>query len=431
MKIVTSKTTRTRPRRSSAPKQRAPRGAGSVTQLPSGKWEARVRRFGRDKRVRFDTQAEAVQHLETMRRAIGGKSATLGKMRFGDWLQRYRLQEAPSRKERTRKLHAYYQALAQPSLGHIPLSELDPNDLRGFQKALIEKSASTQRQTWHFVSAALRRAFDEDVIVKNPAEKVRPPKGGRKRERIAWTRDETAKALVALEGHRLEVLVRFMLTTGVRPGEALALRWKDVDASQRLFHIRQTVERAGRKPVFTTPKTEKSQRRVPLHPETLAMLEQHRKRQTLERAKAKRWTEHGLIFPSSVGTPLDHRLMRPLMKRISKTAGVRLLTPHELRHTYRTLARLAKVDTKQVSSLMGHTSERTTEIYDHAHEDTLEQRAAAVPLSTLAGVPFVSLTGHETPQNSQTDAKNSSAVELREDNRNHDVNAVSGSKVKP
>lgn len=278
MKIITAKPTpkSPRPKRSSGPKQRAPRGAGSITQLVSGKWQARVRRFGRDIKRTFDSQADALQALETMRRASGTKQATIGKMRFVDWLERYRLEEAPRRKTHTRKLHEFYQARAAPLLGRIPLSEVTPADLREFQNSLLHYSASTQRQVWHFTAAALRRAFNDDFIATNPAAKVNPPKGGSVAQRNAWTREETQKALESLCGHRHANLVAFMLTTGLRPGEALALRWTDIKVEDGRVHVCQTVERAGKNPVFTTPKTDGSNRKFYLDTETLKMLQRHR-----------------------------------------------------------------------------------------------------------------------------------------------------------
>jgi integrase len=404
MKIITSKPVgrkTVRPKRSNTPKQRAPRGAGSITQLESGKWQARVRRFGRDVKRTFDTQAEALQALETMRRATGTRNAVMGKMQFANWLERYRLEEAPKRKTRTRTLHEFYQSLAMPLLGRIPLSEITPADLREFQNSLLHYSASTQRQVWHFTAAALRRAFNDDFITANPAAKVDAPRGGSVAKRSAWTRDETEKALIALHDHRHMNLIAFMLTTGLRPGEALALRWQDISVTESTVNVCQTVERAGKNPIFTTPKTDGSKRSIYIDPWTLTMLAQHKEFQALERKKAKRWTNYDLVFPSSAGTPLDHRSMRRTMEFIATRAGVRHLTPHELRHTHRTLARLAGVSTKLVSSRMGHASESITEIYDHTHQDDLEQRNAAMPLTALIRIPSTSLTDHKTLQKPQ------------------------------
>jgi integrase len=126
---------------------------------------------------------------------------------------------------------------AVPVLGNIPVSKVAPADLRRFQNLLLHYSQSTQSQVWHFTAAALRRAFDDDVIVKNPAAKVKAPTGGSVKEKFAWTQDEAARALEVLRGHRLEPLIRFMLATGLRSGEALSLRLQDVDDRTRHIYI--------------------------------------------------------------------------------------------------------------------------------------------------------------------------------------------------
>ncbi len=431
MKIITTKPTSktTRPKRSSTPKKRAPRGAGSVVQLPNGKWQARTRRFGTDVKRIADTQTEALTILEQMKHAPQGENRKLGKMRFADWLERYRLEQAPSRKTNTQKLHEYYISVAKPLLGQIPVSSITPADLRKFQNSLIGKAQSTQKQIWQFVAGALRRAFDDEIIAKNPAATVKALQGGSVQERFAWTQAEVIKALEVLRGHHLECLIQFMLTTGVRPGEALALRWTDLNTQDGQVSIVQTVERAGKNPKFGTPKTKNSVRTISIHPSTLIRLEQHREAQMLERRKVKTWREFDLVFPSKKGTPLDHRSLRRVFAFIAKKAEVRLLKPHELRHTYRTLARISKVSSKLVSSIMGHASEKITETYDHTHQDKLEQRRAALPLTDLIRIPNDSLTASESSQTTTKERKSKVDLSDIKNSKNSVQDSINMSEV--
>ena len=141
MKIITSKPnkeTTVRPKRSSKPKKRAPRGGGSIYELPNGKWMARVRRFGEDVKRTCNSLADAVKELEVIKQAPSGNNRRLGKMLFSNWLERYRVEEAPKRKTKTRKLHEYYVSRVVPVLGHIPISSITPADLRKFQNTLLQ-----------------------------------------------------------------------------------------------------------------------------------------------------------------------------------------------------------------------------------------------------------------------------------------------------
>jgi hypothetical protein len=160
------------------------------------------------------------------------------------------------------------------------------------------------------------------------------------------------------------------------------------------------------------------------------MLEQHHQAQALEKSKATQWTDYGLIFLSKVGTPLDHRSLRHVFAFIAKKADVRHLTPHELRHTYRTFMRQAGISTKVTSWLMGHASERITEGYDQSHKDTLEQNRAALSLTALVGIRYDSVTVPQTSQNAPKSTELSLVSSLASGIENNAQNSTKQNEVK-
>ena len=166
---------------------------------------------------------------------------------------------------------------------------------------------------------------------------------------------------------RLAPLYELMLTTGLRRGEAIGLRWEDVDLEgSALFVIQQITEVHGRA-VVGTPKTKRGTRLVPLDAETVSMLRRHREAQDLERvAWGPAWNEAGLVF-----TREDGRLLRPEyatrhFQALAGAMGLPAIRLHDLRHTHASLALAAGVEMKVVSERLGHSQiSVTADLYTH------------------------------------------------------------------
>jgi integrase len=158
-------------------------------------------------------------------------------------------------------------------------------------------------RTVQYAHAVLHRALKQarrwGMVSRNVAEDVDPPQV--KREEIRpLNRDQTRVLLKAAEGHRLEALYIVAIHTGMRPGEMLVLKWDDVDFDSETLQLNRALSDGE----FTAPKTARSRRRIKLTNESLKALRAHRKRQLEERMqRAGLWRDHGLVFPSSVGTP--------------------------------------------------------------------------------------------------------------------------------
>jgi len=183
----------------------------------------------------------------------------------------------------------------------------------------------------------------------------------------------------------------FMLATGLRIGETLALQWHDWEG-ERLW-VRRTLHLDG---TFGPTKTRHSQAALYLDADTQALLAAHRQTQAEERATAKRWQEHGLIFPTEVGTPITHRNAARALKVLCQKAGVPYISPHGLRHTYTSLAFQAGLSPKQVADRLRHADPSLAlRIYQHLQEE--DRRRAALNLDTL-----LHLHGEQTGQNGLT-----------------------------
>ena len=167
------------------------------------------------------------------------------------------------------------------------------------------------------------------MVNRNVAEDVDPPR--LKREEIQpLDREHTRRLLEAAEGDRLHAFYVVAVTAGLRPGEMLALRWSDVDLEAGTLRINRALSGGE----FATTKTSRSRRKIELSNTARSALRTHRKRQLEEQMKkVGLWRDHGLVFPSIVGTPLSHRNVVRSFKVLLKRAGLPISTRlYDLRH---------------------------------------------------------------------------------------------------
>jgi integrase len=186
------------------------------------------------------------------------------------------------------------------------------------------------------IHAVLRNALEcavrEEIIPRNVAKlvKVTAP---RYRVNRGLTTAQARAALRAAADHRLYALYVLALCLGLRRGEVLGLRWTDIDLDGRKLEVVQTLQRVGGELRFVRPKTEDSERTVPLPEFCVTALREHRKRQFAERSVAwPDWDDHGLVFPSRRGSPMEPDNLRRSWSAIRQAAGLGAVRFHDLRH---------------------------------------------------------------------------------------------------
>ncbi len=155
--------------------------------------------------------------------------------------------------------------------------------------------------------------------------------------------------------------------TGMRRGEALGLRWQDVDFGEGTMNVSQTYVSISARMRISTPKTRAGRRVITLEPTLLDALREHRARQNERRlALGEVWRDHGLVFASEVGTPIQGRNLLREYATLVRKAGVPDISIHGIRHTVATLAIGAGQDIRTLADLLGHSKTSvTTDIYAH------------------------------------------------------------------
>lgn len=266
-----------------------------------------------------------------------------------------------------------------PYIGKVKLAKLQPSALRDAYAAIGAEVSTTTVQLSHGVlHTALKDAEREGMVARNVAGLVTPPR--RDTREFRSLRPDDAKALLAAaKGEPLEAFWTLAVTTGCRLGELQALKWDDVDFSRRRLQVRRTLAVDG-KPVFSATSTKKNHNRtVWLSAGAVTALEAHRERQEYQRANARdAWRDHGLVFTTGTGNPLDGRNLRgrQFPKLLAK-AALPAMRIHDLRHSAASMLLADGVPVKVVSEMLGHADVSTTlRIYAHVLEGAQEQAAS-------------------------------------------------------
>jgi integrase len=216
-------------------------------------------------------------------------------------------------------------------------------------------------------------------VIRNVAAVADAPKVVR-REMNTWTAEETRAFLQFIADDSLSMAFILAATTGMRRGEILGLRWRDVDLDLARLTVVQTLTSVNYKLYFGQPKTNRGRRSIPLDPTTVMFLRQHRARQNANRlVMGADWTYLDLVMTKPDGTPVHPDTVSDTFDRRVRACGLRKIRLHDLRHTYATLALGSGVPVKVVSEVLGHSSSAfTMDIYGHVTPVMMEDLARTV-----------------------------------------------------
>lgn len=279
-----------------------------------------------------------------------------------------------------------------PLLGQQRLDRLTADDIEDAWQALSEignpvrddprpLSSATIHHAHVVLVRCLRLAVQRKKIPTNPAaadSMDAPPKGSEEAEPLAT--EDWRKVLDVAAAVPNAARWTVALALGLRQGEALGLRWEDVDLDEGTIRVRQTLYRLPVKGiVFGTPKTERSRRAITLPAGLLAELKAHRKAQNEQRLHAgDQWQDHGLVFTLDDGRPIDPSVDRRRWLALLTKAGVAPIKLHAARHTAATIMLLRGVDPRIVMDVMGWSQISTAANYQHAVKEAQRQAADAM-----------------------------------------------------
>ena len=374
----------------------AARRAGQVLARADGIWMVRVF-LGRDARGRrryhnktvHGTKKDAQRYLTKAQRDNDlGQFVEPSDRPLETFLQEWLAGAVAARV--TAKTASDYASLLRlhvtPSLGDRKLSQLASVDIQKLYTGMLERglSARTIRYTHAVLSSALQQSVKWGLLSRNPAKAVDLPRNDQREMKVLSPKQATA-FLTAAKDDRWNALWHLLLVTGMRPGEALALRWSDLDG-EKVRIQRNLVRHADGRWELKEPKTQRGRRTVSIPPATATLLQQHRRAQLEERLQAgPEYVDQGFVFAATNGSPLDWRiLVQRHFNKVIKAAGIPRIRPYDLRHTTATLLLADGENVKVVSERLGHASAALTlDVYSHVLPDM--QHGAAERMERIIG----------------------------------------------
>ncbi|MER6578575.1 tyrosine-type recombinase/integrase [Nonomuraea sp. NPDC001023] len=376
-------------------KRRRSQGEGSVFQRKDGRWQGAIDLGWLDgkrnrKTVYGTTEREVLEKLAALRDAQRkGQNLAARPRSFAEWLDEW-IEMKTRQGTRPLTLRGYRQLIADhvtPVLGKKKLDKLSPTDVRRLVEAKADSGlkAATVKQIHGLIRNALADAEREELVHRNVAKLVKPPSVRREEARVL-TIEEAKKLLNAIKDDRLQAFWICALTLGLRRGELLGLRWADIDFGNGHLTVRQTLQRADGSLQLVDPKTDRSRRTVPVPEPTLAALRMHRRAQAAEQlAAGERWKDHGLVFSTSIGTPLEPGNLSTRWRRARAKAGLDWLRLHDLRHACASYLLACGASPRTVMKTLGHSQiALTMNTYAHVLPD-IERAAVDAVAKQLFG----------------------------------------------
>ncbi|MGD0747720.1 MAG: tyrosine-type recombinase/integrase [Acidimicrobiales bacterium] len=353
------------------------------------------------RRKGFRTRREAQEALDKLRRSVTTQTFVApAKQTLAEYLDSWTA-GLPTRL-RPSTVDGYKRTLlyVPPGLGARRLDRVTAADLDGLYADLLASglrqregglSARTVRYLHTILHKALADAVDRDLLVRNVAEKAKPPraKDTKPPEQQWWTPEQLRQFLDLTAHEPLGPVFRLASMTGMRRGEVCGLRWSDVDLDKARLEVRQQllVVRSPGAPdgglqFSERTKTDHGRRRIDLDPGTVAVLRTQKRRQAEHRlALGAGWrNEHDLVFTEPDGRPLDPESVAKVFARRVERSGLPRLRFHDLRHSHTAhLIAAGTVPILAISKRLGHASTSfTMDRYGHLFEDAGSEAAAAV-----------------------------------------------------
>jgi integrase len=227
------------------------------------------------------------------------------------------------------------------------------------------------------LNRSLIQALHWGLISRNPAINQLTPRP-RKREMSALTLEQLVRLMEFTKEHPYHALWVVFGTAGLRLGEALGLKWEDIDLVSGRLMVRRALQRHRGKGLVLVPlKTARSYRTVVLTQRAIEALRGHRARNEQRRTEDECWNPQDLVFTSRLGGPLDRGRPMDMLRPLLRAAGLPSIRVHELRHTAATMMLVQGTHPKVVQEMLGHSTVMTTlDTYSHV-SPTIHDEAVA------------------------------------------------------
>ena len=354
---------------------------GSIHKRPNGTWRAQVSLSGTRLSFAADTRAECqIWIKKTINQIDNGLTLDGAQTKLQDYLPSWLTSIKSSLRLRTWE---QYTQIAEhhilPTLGPVKLKDLRPDVIQRFYTTKLDQGTGDRTvQLIHVVlHRSLAHAVNLGILPRNPTDATLRPEYDHEEMQVL-DENQVSQLMIVLRGDRHEALVHLAVATGMRQAELLGLKWSDLDWNKQTIRVQRQLRRDFHEgEMFIPPKTKAGRRTIALGAKSIEKMREHWERQNQERRQVgERWKEYDLIFPSSIGTPLNYSNLVKSFKQILSMAGLPDIRFHDLRHTAASLMLNHGIPVIVVSRMLGHSKVSITlDIYGHLMPEMQHQAA--------------------------------------------------------
>ena len=352
--------------KSAAPRKSQRRGNGQGTIS----WDSKKKRYhaqihdihGRRRGLTFRTKKEAEEWIDSMKmdRTIGRSEYTIGtRTTMGEFIDAWLAIREPHLAPETFRSYSHLaKNHIKPAVGKIKVKEFDATEVDALMGRMKSKgySAGTIQATFAVLRAAFRHAIKKKKLTINPMDHADRPSGNSKPNKHIPKADFQKIYQVASLNPYMHARIEIGMIVGLRPGEIYGLKWSDIDFQAQVINVERQYQRVqGEGLVERTVKTGQS-RTVPISIETVNILKTHKAYQAMHKENWKH--DYDLIFPNTVGNPLDRKRDSKWWNDILKRAGVPAYTLYQMRKSAFTYM-AALVSVPSLLEYTGHTNVST------------------------------------------------------------------------
>jgi len=346
---------------------RRAKGEGSVFKRKDGRWQARYQAGSKRKYIYGKTRAEVARKLneaisEVNRGLVYDDKGITVERHIEDWLAASKSSVRISTWERYEQICRKH---IVPEVGHLKLRNLTPMIVQDlYQEKLKVLSPRTVIYIHVTLHRALSLAVRWNLVPRNVTDLVDAPRV-LKKQIMPLTDEEVNTLFETVRGNPLEALYILGVTSGLRKGELLGLKWNDINFDTRTLQVKRSLSQTKEGPMFVPPKTAKSRRSIGLSRIAIDALRRHK---LVQDEQKRTWTlDYDLVFPNDVGEPRRSRnVINRCFERVKKKANLPDIRFHDLRHTCATLLFTKGVHPKIVQEMLGHSSiSITLDTYSH------------------------------------------------------------------
>jgi len=331
---------------------------------------------GKRKQIRrrgFETKRHAMDAMTKIKAEIlSNDFLDLTTITYSTYMDEWFEERQNHLQKTTFEIHSiYYRNVIKPKLGHFKIQQMTPLHIQKFINELVSQNSYSEHTIhliYRIISASLKKAKIIKLLKDNPANGITLPKI-RKKEMNVWSLEQVNYFIN--ESKKTKRLTRcyigflIALLTGMRQGEIMGLRWKDIDMECQIIYIRQTLTQDAE--IKYGAKNDSSIRSIHISNKLISELKVHRKRVLAEKLLlGEDYNDFDLVICTQSGKPMIPRNFRKEFYNLTEKIGLSKIRFHDLRHTHATILIQQNVNVKLISERLGHAEIGTTlDTYSH------------------------------------------------------------------